>query len=137
RAQGPRPLRIAEAEVCLAEQREAPGVQHARRAAFPRDRHRTLERLDRLPPLASHPLRPAEVEPYVGAGHRAPDPLRDLEPLLGMAERGLGLSLEVRELGGPHVAPADNLDVPLLAGDLPPLLEQAACLLELAEFDEV
>src|SRR5205809_7617727 len=54
-----------------------------------------------------------------------------------MAERGLGLSLEVREPGGPLVAPADRLDVPLLAGDLPPLLEQATCLLELAQFAEV
>ena len=34
------------------------------------------------------------------------------------------------------MTPADRLDVPLLAGDLPPLLEQAACLLELAQADE-
>ena len=37
---------------------------------------------------------------------------------------------------GPHVAEADHLDVPLLAGDLPALLDQAPCLLELAQLDE-
>src|SRR5207247_5980190 len=74
---------------------------------------------------------------HLAPGSRAmPHQIRDPERLLGMAERGLGLSLEVCEPGGEHVAPADRLDVSLLAGDLPPLLEQAACLLELAQFDE-
>jgi hypothetical protein len=53
-----------------------------------------------------------------------------------VAERGLGLSQKMREPGGPHVAIADHLDVPLLVGEPPPLLEQAARLLELAQDDQ-
>src|SRR5262249_14133333 len=94
------------------------------------------EGLDRLAPLAPHVLRPAEMKPRPSAGERAASPLGDLERLLGVTEGCLRLSGENGAPGGEHVAPADDLDVPLLARDSPALLCQAVRLLELTQLRE-